>query len=112
VTETATLDRACVLGEHASWTEAYDVFTVPRRRGRHDADDLERLGEAAWWIAHPAESTEAFECAYTAYSAEGNQRCAAYVAPPRRVLGGRGAPVVRARPVAARRALARLVPLG
>jgi class 3 adenylate cyclase len=43
-------------------------------------EDLERLGEAAWWSARPSESIEAFERAYAAHLAAGHERTAALVA--------------------------------
>jgi len=79
MTETATLDRARqALKEHA-WQDAYDGFTSHAGEGL-SGEDLELLGEAAWWSAHPKESLEAFERAYTTYLAEGNDRRASFVA--------------------------------
>ena len=43
-------------------------------------DDLEQVAEAAWWTARPQESMDALERAYQTYTAEGNERRAAYVA--------------------------------
>ena len=61
------------------WQEAFDGFTsVPL--AELVAADLERLGEAAWWSAHPQESLDAFARAYAGYLAERNQRRAAAVA--------------------------------
>ncbi len=79
MTGTATLDRARkALDEHA-WQEAFEGFTS-LGDARLSAEDLERLGEAAWWAAHPKESLEAFERAYAAHVAEGNRPRAAFVA--------------------------------
>lgn len=74
-----TLERARTsLDEHA-WQDAYDGFTsVPA--DELGGDDLERLAEAAWWSAHPAESLEAFQRAFEAYLAGGNKRRAARAA--------------------------------
>jgi class 3 adenylate cyclase len=80
VTDTSTLDRArTALAKHA-WQEAYEGFSEGAADADLDAEDLARLGEAAWWSAHPAESLAAFERAVAAYEAEGNRRRAAFVA--------------------------------
>ncbi len=44
------------------------------------AEDLQGLGEAAWWSAHPKESLDAFERAYAAFVADGSPVRAAAVA--------------------------------
>lgn len=80
MTHTANLDRARkALGEHA-WREAYESFSALDADGSLRAEDLELLGEAAWWSAHPKESLDAFERAYTTYLSKGNARRAAFVA--------------------------------
>lgn len=69
MTDTATLERArTALDEHA-WVEAYEGFTSLGDEPL-SGEDLERLGEAAWWSAHPKESVDASEWAYAAHSAE------------------------------------------
>lgn len=79
MTGTATLDRArAALVAHA-WQEAYDAFAQIDGSDL-SAEDLERLGEAAWWSAHPDESLDAFERAYAAFVAEGRPRDAARIA--------------------------------
>lgn len=80
MTDTANLDRARkALGEHA-WREAYESFSALDADGSLRAEDLELLGEAAWWSAHPKESLDAFERAYTTYLSKGDARRAAFVA--------------------------------
>jgi class 3 adenylate cyclase len=80
MSDTATLDRARkALGEHA-WREAYESLSALDADGSLRAEDLERLGEAAWWSARPKESLDAFERAYAADLSEGNVRRAAFVA--------------------------------
>jgi class 3 adenylate cyclase len=80
VADTGTLDRARkALNDHA-WQDAYDLFVSQVERQELSAEDCERLGEAAWWSAHPDESLEAFERAFSAHTAEGNPRRAAYIA--------------------------------
>jgi class 3 adenylate cyclase len=74
-----TLERAHEALEDHRWQDAFDGFSsVPD--DELDGADLERLGEAAWWSAHPDESLEAFERAYAAYTARGHTRRAAAVA--------------------------------
>jgi class 3 adenylate cyclase len=76
----ATLEAAReALAAHA-WAEAYDDFAVLDAERSLGGEDLERLGEASWWSAHPRESLDAFERAYGAYLAEGNTRRAAATA--------------------------------
>jgi class 3 adenylate cyclase len=78
--ETAMLDRARkALGEHA-WGEAYERLSALDADGTLRAEDLERLGEAAWWNARPTESLDAFERAHAEYLSDGNVRRAAFVA--------------------------------
>jgi class 3 adenylate cyclase len=67
------------LARHA-WQDAYEAFTSLGDRDELTGEDWEHLAEAAWWSAHPNESLEAFERAYTTYSAEGVPRRAGYVA--------------------------------
>ncbi len=80
MTDTSALDRARTALEEHAWQEAYEGFSAAAARGDIDAEDLVRLGAAAWWSAHPAESIAAFERAVAAYEAEGNRRRAGYIA--------------------------------
>lgn len=74
-----TLQRARAALEEHAWQEAYDGFdSLPA--GELAGEDLERLGEAAWWSAHPAESLDAFQRSYQTYLSEGNKRRAARAA--------------------------------
>ncbi len=66
--------------EEHDWQGAYEALSTLALRDEAGAADLERLGEAAWWSAHPAESIEAFEHAYAAHEAAGDERSAALVA--------------------------------
>ncbi len=80
MTQTATLDRAReALKDHA-WQDAYDGFNLIAADGELTGDDLEGLGEAAWWTAHATESLDALERAYAKYVDEGNKPRAAHVA--------------------------------
>jgi hypothetical protein len=80
VSDTVTLERArTALDEHA-WSEAYAALSSLDHEGGLGGADLERLGEAAWWNAHPRESLDAFARSYVAYVAEGDPTRAAFVA--------------------------------
>ena len=80
MTDTASLERARTAMEEHAWSPAFEDLSSLDASGTLAPEDLELLGEAAWWSAHPKESIDAFERAYTAYIADGNPRRAAYVA--------------------------------
>src|SRR5262245_13315007 len=79
MTRPADLERARTALHDHDWQAAYEGF-ASSTEDELGADDLERLAEAAWWSAHPAESLDAFEHAYRAYVDEGNKRRAAAIA--------------------------------
>lgn len=66
-------------GRHA-WRAAYETFRIADEADPLAPPDLERLGEAAWWLGRLDEVIAAFERAYAAYQAEGRRRDAARVA--------------------------------
>ena len=76
--ETVQIGREAM--ERHAWVEAMDVFLAADRSERLAADDLERLGTAAWWAGKPNESTEALERSFAAYEAGGQASDAARVA--------------------------------
>jgi class 3 adenylate cyclase len=80
VPDIATLEGARKALEDHAWQEAYEGFVSLADREDLTGEDLARLGEAAWWSAHPKESIDAFERAYAAYVSEENPRRATYVA--------------------------------
>jgi class 3 adenylate cyclase len=80
MTDADTLERAREALEAHAWQDAYEDLASVAAREDLDGENLERLAEAAWWSAHPAESIDAFERAYAAYVAEGNPRRAAFAA--------------------------------
>ena len=80
MTDVATLEHARdALANHA-WADAYDAFGIVDADHEIQGEDLEKLAEAAWWTAHPAECIDALERAYASYARRGNERRAAYVA--------------------------------
>jgi class 3 adenylate cyclase len=77
--DSTTVERARRALEAHAWQDAYEILASADREDL-TGESLERLGEAAWWSAHPDESLEAFERAHAAYVAEGEPRRAAFVA--------------------------------
>jgi class 3 adenylate cyclase len=63
--ETLELGREA-MDRHA-WAEAIDVFVAADGDHALAADDLERLGTAAWWAGQPDQATEALERAFAGY---------------------------------------------
>jgi class 3 adenylate cyclase len=80
VSETQIRENAHKALHGHAWQDAYEAFVSLRDRAELTGDDWERFAEAAWWSAHPSESIDAFERAYTTYSAEGNTPRAAFIA--------------------------------
>jgi class 3 adenylate cyclase len=62
------------------WARALEAFTAADREAPLSPEDLELLGTAAWWSAHPDESNEALERAFEAYEAAGRAPEAAWAA--------------------------------
>jgi class 3 adenylate cyclase len=75
-----TLDRGRDALQRHAWAEAMDVFAAADRDSGLDAEDLERLGTAAWWAGQPDEATEAQERAFASYDDAGRSSDAARVA--------------------------------
>jgi len=72
------------LGRHAikrhAWTEALEAFVQADREGGLSPEDLELMGEAAWWAGSPDEATDPLERAFAAYLEAGRPIEAAGVA--------------------------------
>ncbi len=66
--------------EDMQWQEVYATLIDRDASEPLGADDLEALGEAAWWLRRLPECTSARERAVAAHVAEGNPRRAAVVA--------------------------------
>jgi class 3 adenylate cyclase len=66
--------------ERHAWGEALDLLKQAEAAGELDAEGLENLADAAWWMAQPADAIAARERAFSAYVAAGNTRRAAGVA--------------------------------
>jgi class 3 adenylate cyclase len=54
-----------------AWTEALEAFAAADRERGLPPDDLERMGEAAWWAGKPDEASGTIERAFTAYAEAG-----------------------------------------
>ena len=75
-----TLEQGRDAIERHAWTEAVDVFAAADAEDRLGAEDLERLGTAAWWAGEPDKATEAQERAFAGYEDAGRSTDAARVA--------------------------------
>lgn len=62
------------------WIRGLELFKQADLVDRLAPEDLESMGEAAWWAARPDEGIEAFQRAYSAYLEAGKKTRAAYVA--------------------------------
>jgi hypothetical protein len=63
-----------------AWREAYDGLRTADTADELEAEDLERLAEAAWWLSDGTASLRARERAYRKYLQCGELRAAAWVA--------------------------------
>jgi tetratricopeptide (TPR) repeat protein len=77
---TGDLARARAALARTAWREAYDGLSAADTVGRLEAEDLERLAEAAWWLSDGTASVRARERAYRQYVRRGEPRAAASVA--------------------------------
>jgi hypothetical protein len=75
-----TLDEARKALERHAWGDALSLLRQTDATKSLDAEGLEMLADAAWWMAAPDESLEARERAHTAFASVGNSRRAARVA--------------------------------
>jgi class 3 adenylate cyclase len=63
-----------------AWREAFDLLTEADAQVGLEPDDLQSLGEAAWWTGRLDDCIDARQRAYSAYVQSGNDRQAAMVA--------------------------------
>ena len=78
VVDSAVLGRDAV--KRHAWTEAVEAFAAADRQGGLSPDDLELMGQAAWWTGRPDEATDPFDRAFAAYLEAGRSTEAAGVA--------------------------------
>jgi DNA-binding winged helix-turn-helix (wHTH) protein len=76
----ATLERARAACARGAWRDARDDLVALDLESGLEADDLERLGEAAWWLMDSATSVRARERAYREFVRRDDQRSAGRVA--------------------------------
>jgi tetratricopeptide (TPR) repeat protein len=74
------LEQARAAFVRSAWREAYDGLRAADAAGELEAEDLERLAEAAWWLSDGTVSLRARERAYRHYLRRGERRAAAWVA--------------------------------
>jgi tetratricopeptide (TPR) repeat protein len=74
------IEAARAAFHRGEWREAYLRFAAARAAGSLEAEDLERLGEAAWWVAEGSACMRAWEEAYQLYLQHGDLTAAAGVA--------------------------------
>jgi class 3 adenylate cyclase len=78
------LDEPLETGREAArkhaWRDAYDLLQKADADGLLGAEDLEQLGEAAWWTGRLEEAIDFRERAYAAYVEAGEPRRAALLA--------------------------------
>jgi tetratricopeptide (TPR) repeat protein len=74
------LEPARAAFARTAWREAYDGLRSADAAGELEAEDLERLAEAAWWLSNGTASRRARERAYRQYLQRGERRAAAWAA--------------------------------
>jgi class 3 adenylate cyclase len=81
VTETSDrLEQGRAALDGKGWRQAYEILSELDRTERLDAEDLNRLADAAWWTGRMDEAIEARTRAYAARLDSGEQRAAALLA--------------------------------
>ncbi len=76
----AGLEAARAAFSRGAWRDAYAGLAAANVGGALEAEDLERLAEAAWWLADGPACVRAREQAYRRYLHRGEPRAAAAVA--------------------------------
>jgi len=74
------LEPARAAFARTAWREAYDGLSAADAAGELEAEDLERLAEASWWLSNGTASLRARDRAYRRYLQRGERRAAAWVA--------------------------------
>jgi class 3 adenylate cyclase len=76
----ATVEDGRDAFERHAWRSAFESLREADAGAPLEAADLERLGEAAWWLGRLDDLISAFERAYASYQAQGRRRDAARTA--------------------------------
>ena len=66
-----SLERGRDAVKRHAWTEGLEAFAAADREGGLSADDLEQMGEAAWWAGEPDEASDTLERAFSAFVEDG-----------------------------------------
>jgi tetratricopeptide (TPR) repeat protein len=74
------LERGRAAYGRAAWREAFEALAAADAADDLDAEDLERLGEAAWWLSEGPACIRARERAYRRYLDRGDGYAAAWMA--------------------------------
>ena len=80
VADADPLEQARAAFARTAWREAYDGLRAVDATGTLEAEDLERLAEAAWWLSDGTACVRARERAYRQYVQREDPRAAASVA--------------------------------
>ncbi|MGH2740364.1 MAG: adenylate/guanylate cyclase domain-containing protein [Actinomycetota bacterium] len=80
MSEKANPGAAIEASERHAWREALELLEEADRSGGLGSDELERLGEAAWWLGRLAVSIDARERAFATYRQAGDSQSAGRVA--------------------------------
>jgi ATP/maltotriose-dependent transcriptional regulator MalT len=78
--EVSNLEDPAARKQAPDWEAAFDALSALDSNGALRAEDLEELGEAAWWLCRLPECISARERSVAAYVADGKPRQAAIVA--------------------------------
>ena len=75
-----SLERGRDAVKRHAWTDALEAFAAADRERALSPDDLELMGDAAWWAGKPDEAIDPLERAFAAYGEAGRPTEAAGVA--------------------------------
>jgi tetratricopeptide (TPR) repeat protein len=76
----SSLEAARQAADRHAWSEAFDRLGEVDRQSTLAPEDLDRLGEAAWWCGRIDDCTAAFERAFALHLEAGNRRAAGLAA--------------------------------
>jgi len=79
-TAASSLEQGKAAFKRHGWAEALEAFAAADREVGLSPEDLEMMGEAAWWAGKPDEGTDPLERAFAAYVEAGRPTEAAGVA--------------------------------
>ena len=80
VVDAGQLERGRAAYARSAWRDAFEALGAADAAGDLEAEDLERLGEAAWWLSEGPACIRARERAYRRYLDRGDGYAAAWMA--------------------------------